>query len=180
MRAGGDEETVSRAPVSRLSNSSRENDMNREGLSERALSKLENATKDKEFTAGTTWTFDDGNTDENATAISPDRDIKEMNDFMENFEAEISLEGREKTNSRSSSGKMENKFSTPSKRDSEGEINVAMTGGGEVINGMVRVQSLGSTGRYSPSIAAQEDNHDLAEGNVDDFLDEMEELVDEK
>ena len=56
-----------------------------------------------------------------------------------------------------------------------------MSDKGDVISGMVRVQSLGSSsGRYSPSIAAQEDNHDLDEGNVDDFLDEMEELVDEK
>ena len=106
--------------------------------------------------------------------MSPDREI---NEFMENFEAEISLEGREKDNSSCSSRKMTNKLSTPAMRDSEGE---RCGGSGEVIGGMVRVQSLSSSGRYSPSIVAQEDNHDFDEGNVDDFLDEMEELVDER
>ena len=98
-------------------------------------------------------------------------------EFMENFEAEISLEGREINNSDHSSERMTNKLSTSAMRDSEGEICV---GSGEVIGGMVRVQSHSSSGRYSPSIVAQEDNHDFDEGNVDDFLDEMEELVDER
>ena len=165
---------MSRAPVSRLIDSDRDGDINGEGFSQRALSKLENATKNKEFTAGTTWTFDDGAADENTAAMSSDREI---NEFMENFEAEISLEGREINNSDHSSERMTNKLSTSAMRDSEGEICV---GSGEVIGGMVRVQSLSSSGRYSPSIVAQEDNHDFDEGNVDDFLDEMEELVDER
>ena len=160
------------------------------------LNRLESATRDKKFTAGTTWTFDDGSADEDAEAAasSPDTKAKEIDEFIQNFEAEMSFKGQknqcdscddnDNNNSNCSSGeKTGYEFATPSKRESEREISVIMDEGSEVINGMARVQSLGSTGtstsRYSPSIAAQEDN-DLHRGNVDDFLDEMEELVDEK
>ena len=173
------------------------NHIGKEELNHRAvmLNRLESASRDKKFTAGTTWTFDDG-TDEDAEAAtsSPGTKAKEIDEFIQNFEAEMSFKGQknqcdscddnDNNNSNCSSGeKTGYEFATPSKRESEREISVIMDEGSEVINGMARVQSLGSTGtstsRYSPSIAAQEDN-DLHRGNVDDFLDEMEELVDEK
>ena len=180
---------MTRAPLSGLSIPGGDGIMNKgeinqwantnEGeLNQRALSKLENATKNKEYTAGTTWTFDDSSVDDNAAAFSPGRDTKEMNEFMETFETEISLNDTKEGSGVGENEDIEKEMSTPVKRDSEGELNITSSEKGDVINGMVRVRSLtSSTGRYSPSIAAQDDNHDY---DVDDFLDEMEELVDER
>ena len=132
-------------------------------------------TRDKKFTAGTTWNFDDQNS--STVTKSPSQQAREMEEFLETFEAEVSLTdcigGGDVRNGSSSSSR--------SSVDGERDCNQEHVSDLEHVNGMVRVNSE-INGRYSPSLVAQEEVDESAttvdRATVEDsFLDEMEELI---